>query len=50
MLYMKCHNVLSTGDWRDSVNDDDNGFFFFDPPYRDSFADYGNGLIECLMH
>jgi len=26
------------------VNDDTNGFFFFDPPYRDSFADYGNGF------
>ena len=41
------HNALQnvtikTGDWKDSVNNDPNGFFFFDPPYRDSFADYGN--------
>jgi DNA adenine methylase len=43
------HNALqnatiTSGDWSDSVNDDPDAFFFFDPPYRDSFADYGNGF------
>ena len=28
--------TIETGDWKDCVNDDSNGFFFFDPPYRDS--------------
>lgn len=36
--------TINTGDWSDSVVDDPDGFFFFDPPYRDSFADYGNGF------
>ena len=48
------HNALQnvtilSGDWKDSVNDDDNGFFFFDPPYRDSFADYGNGFGDDAL-
>jgi len=43
------HNALQnvtikSGDWKDAVKNDPNGFFFFDPPYRDSFADYGNGF------
>lgn len=43
------HNALQnvtikSGDWKDAVEKDPNGFFFFDPPYRDSFADYGNGF------
>jgi len=43
------HNALQnvtikSGDWKDAVENDPNGFFFFDPPYRDSFADYGNGF------
>jgi DNA adenine methylase len=43
------HNALQnvtikSGDWKDVVENDPNGFFFFDPPYRDSFADYGNGF------
>jgi DNA adenine methylase len=43
------HNALqnatiTSGDWSDCVNDDPDGFFFFDPPYRNSFADYGNGF------
>jgi len=43
------HNALQnveirSGDWKDAVTHDPNGFFFFDPPYRDSFADYGNGF------
>ncbi len=37
---------IKTGDWRDSVKDDPDGFFFFDPPYRNSFADYGNSFTE----
>ena len=36
--------TISSGDWSSAVNDDPDGFFFFDPPYRDSFADYGNGF------
>ena len=36
--------TIKSGDWKDSVNNDSDGFFFFDPPYRDSFADYGNGF------
>jgi DNA adenine methylase len=48
------HNALQnvtikTGDWKDSVNNDPNGFFFFDPPYRDSFADYGNGFGDDAL-
>ena len=45
MLWWKnaLENVtITSGDWSTSVNDDTNGFFFFDPPYRDSFDDYGN--------
>ena len=34
--------TIKSGDWKDAVKDDPTGFFFFDPPYRDSFADYGN--------
>lgn len=47
MLWWKnaLQNVtITSGDWINSVNDDPDGFFFFDPPYRDSFADYGNGF------
>jgi len=36
--------TIKSGDWKDAVTNDANGFFFFDPPYRDSFADYGNGF------
>jgi len=36
--------TIKSGDWKDAVTNDPNGFFFFDPPYRDSFADYGNGF------
>ena len=36
--------TINSVDWSESVVDDPNGFFFFDPPYRDSFADYGNGF------
>ena len=48
------HEVLQnvdirSGDWKDAVTDDPNGFFFFDPPYRDSFADYGNGFGDDAL-
>ena len=48
------HNALQnvtikSGDWRDAVENDPNGFFFFDPPYRDSFADYGNGFGDDAL-
>ena len=38
--------TITSGDWCDSVNDNHDAFFFFDPPYRDSFADYGNGFND----
>tara|TARA_A200000159_G_scaffold121011_1_gene115204 strand:- start:79 stop:933 length:855 start_codon:yes stop_codon:yes gene_type:complete len=43
---------IKSGDWKD-VPDIDDAFYFFDPPYRDSFADYGNSfgdeqLIELI--
>jgi DNA adenine methylase len=40
---------IRSGDWKDAVTDDPDGFFFFDPPYRDSFADYGNGFDEQAL-
>jgi len=40
---------IRSGDWKNAVTDDPNGFFFFDPPYRDSFADYGNGFDEQAL-
>ncbi|MFM7853551.1 MAG: DNA adenine methylase, partial [Flammeovirgaceae bacterium] len=45
------HNALQNAtitskDWYDSVTDDSHAFFFFDPPYRDSFADYGNSFND----
>ena len=48
------HNALQnvtikSGDWKDAVENDPNGFFFFDPPYRDSFADYGNGFGDDAL-
>jgi DNA adenine methylase len=48
------HNTLQvvdikTGDWKTVVDTDPNGFFFFDPPYRDSFADYGNAFGEDAL-
>jgi DNA adenine methylase len=48
------HNALqivtiTSTDWSDCVVDDPNAFFFFDPPYRDSFADYGNGFGDDAL-
>lgn len=46
------HNVLQKteilcGDWKDAVKKcNKNTFFFLDPPYRESFADYGNGFND----
>jgi DNA adenine methylase len=36
-----------SGDWRDCCNDIDDGFFFMDPPYRDSFANYGTAFTDA---
>lgn len=33
--------TLSSQDWSSAVCDDNDAFYFFDPPYRDSYADYG---------
>jgi DNA adenine methylase len=41
--------TIKSGDWKDAVENDPNGFFFFDPPYRDSFADYGNGFGDDAL-
>ena len=37
-------NIMS-GDWKD-VPILENAFYFLDPPYRDSFADYGNSFDD----
>lgn len=52
------HDVLqdvkiTCGDWKENIPDIQGAFYFFDPPYRDSFADYGNSfgddqLIELI--
>lgn len=44
------HNVLQratiySSDYREVIQDNDT-FHFFDPPYRDSFADYGTGFND----
>lgn len=52
MLWWKnaLQNVtIKSGDWKDCVTDDPDAFFFFDPPYRDSFADYGNGFGDDAL-
>jgi DNA adenine methylase len=41
--------TITSGDWYDSVSDNPDAFFFFDPPYRDSFADYGNGFGDDAL-
>ena len=41
--------TITSGDWGDCVTDDPDAFFFFDPPYRDSFADYGNGFGDDAL-
>ena len=38
---------IRCGDWKNAVeNCPKDTFFFFDPPYRESFADYGNGFSD----
>lgn len=38
---------IMCGDWTNAVTDlPDSTFYFFDPPYRDSFADYGNSFND----
>jgi DNA adenine methylase len=32
---------IKSGDWKNCIDVDDKTFFFFDPPYRDSFTQYG---------
>lgn len=41
--------TITSQDWGNSVTDDPNAFFFFDPPYRDSFADYGNAFGDDAL-
>ena len=38
--------TITSGDWSHCVSDNPNTFYFFDPPYRDSFADYGNSFDD----
>jgi len=46
------HNALQktdiqSTDWNNAANNmSDDTFFFFDPPYRESVADYGNGFSD----
>ncbi len=35
---------ITCGDWKENTPNIKNAFYFFDPPYRDSFADYGNSF------
>jgi len=38
---------LYCGNWEDACKKvDDRAFYFFDPPYRDCFADYGGGFSD----
>lgn len=40
------HAVLSSQEWSSIVHEDDNAFYFFDPPYRNSYADYGRAFSD----
>ena len=45
------HDALQTvtitcGDWKTNTPDIEDAFYFFDPPFRDSFADYGNSFDD----
>ena len=51
VILQKVH--ITCGDWEENTPDIKKAFYFFDPPYRDSFADYGNSfgddkLIELI--
>lgn len=37
--------TILSGDWK-NVPDIKDAFYFYDPPYRDSFADYGNSFSD----
>jgi DNA adenine methylase len=42
-------NIMS-GDWKDcATSADPKSFFFLDPPYRDSFADYSNSFNDDML-
>lgn len=41
--------TITSQDWHNSVTDNSDAFFFFDPPYRSSFADYGNGFDDNAL-
>jgi len=39
--------TILSGDWKDAVQGlPDDTFYYFDPPYRESIADYGNGFSD----
>jgi DNA adenine methylase len=37
---------IKSEDWQDVCQDDDECFFFFDPPYRNCFADYNQAFSD----
>ena len=37
---------IGCGNWNDNIPEWENAFYFFDPPYRDSFANYGNAFSD----
>jgi DNA adenine methylase len=37
---------IRCGDWKDCMEVEGKAFYFMDPPYRDSFADYWNGFND----
>lgn len=37
---------ITSTDWSNCYSDNKDTFYFFDPPYRDSFADYGNAFTD----
>ena len=41
--------TITSTDWKNAVKDNPDAFYFFDPPYRDSFADYGNPFTEEML-
>lgn len=38
---------VKSGDWKNCVDVDEKTFFFFDPPYRDSFTQYGQTFDDA---
>lgn len=46
---------IVSGEWNTAVAlmptpDTQSSYYFFDPPYRDSFADYGNSFNDTALH